>query len=401
MSAANMRRLAAVILWLCGVVPCVGPAEVSAQAPADPATRLAAPLRTPPTVAWESQLGFRDWGAAVRAGGVLIATRPNGGGGLFALDDATGTLRWRTGTEHASDAPVSDGKTFAVAYWQSEALAAYTVADGKPVWRKPMRFVRDTALALADGNVLALSANDGTLYALDLATGDERWKLQVTPRHWHCGAGPVVVGDSVYVASALQSPADAKTDFFLHAIDLKTGQERWRYNPPPEYPNAGVCLNAIVVAGETVVATGDGYLYGVDRQTGRQTYRVEALEGKRRQAVTGLVAVANHVFAVTATFIEAVDAKTGRTAWKVPGRYRDNAAILAAADGVLYVEGHVTGVDPEPQVDRGILHALDVTTREVLWTFTHQTETPWSFDHLMAVDGGLYVDTYKRLLKLK
>lgn len=385
---------------LIAAAPLAPPHRVAAQS-ADAPTELTRPLRTQPTVVWETGLGFRDWGPAVRAGGLLIATRPNGGGGLLALDDATGKVRWSTGTEHASHAPVSDGKTVAVAYWQSEALAAYTVAGGKPAWRKPMRFVTNSVLALAQGTVLALSANDGVLYALDLATGDERWKLQVTPRHWHCGAGPVVVGDTVYVASGLQSPANSKTDFFLHAIDLKSGHERWRYNPPPEYPNMGVCLNAIVVAGETVVATGDGYLYGVDRHSGRQAYRVEALEGRRRQSVMDLAAAGGLVFGVTQTFIEATDSRTGRAAWRLPGRFRENEARLAAADGVLYFEGHVTGVDPEPQVDRGILHALDLATREVLWSFTHATEAPWSFGHLLPVDGGLYVDTYKRLLKLR
>lgn len=395
-----MRKHISGLLAGVAVLTGVGVGLIAAQGPV-PSERLPAPVRRTPTITWTANPGFRDWGAAVRAGGVLIASNATGGGGLFAVDEATGKLRWKVGREHASAAPVSDGKVVAVAWWQDEAIAAYTVAGGKPVWRKaPFRFVNGTGLTLHDGVVLAEDATTGVLHALDLATGATRWTRQVTPKFWHCGAGPVVAGDTVYVASGLQPPSDAKTEFFLHALDRATGAERWRYNPPPEYPNRGTCLTRIVVVGDTVVAIGDGYLYGVDRETGRQTYRVAPLDGNRRLPMTDLVAAGDLVIGVTTTFIGAFDAKTGRLAWKLPGTYRENVASLAVADGVLYFEGRVTGVDAASE-DGGVLHALDLQTRAVLWTFAGGREVPWSYSHILPFDGGLYVDTYKALLKLQ
>jgi outer membrane protein assembly factor BamB len=375
--------------------------ELRAQAPVEAVSPPARPLRTTPTVAWERTLGFRDWGAAVRAGDLVIAGNITGKGGLFAIDEATGTLRWRVDGARVSTTPVSDGRTVVVAARHAELLAAYTVAGGKAAWQKPMRFVRDTVIARAADVVLALHADEGALYAIDMATGRTHWKTQVTPTYWHCGAGPVVAGETVYVASGLQSPANSKTDFFLHAIDLKTGQERWRYNPPPEYPNRGVCLEAIVVAGDTVVATGDGYLYGVDRQTGAQAYRAEVGDETRRSDVFDLVAAGPYVFGATEGALSAFEPRTGRVAWRVPGRYAKGVTALAAADGVLYFQGQVAGVDPEATGRHGILHALDISTRAVLWSFTRATDESWNFANPLPVDGGLYVDTYRTLLKLK
>lgn len=48
------------------------------------------------------------------------------------------------------------------------------------------------------------------------------------------------------------------------------------------------------------------------------------------------------------------------------------------------------------------LAALDLGTRELSWSFTRPTEEPnWPFGHHLAVDGGLWVDTCKTLLKLR
>lgn len=360
-----------------------------------------APLRTAPTVAWAATAGFRDWGAVVKVGDLVIGANVNGRGGLYAVDDATGKVKWRVGTEHGSEAPVSDGRVVVMPWWQAEAIAAYAVTTGKPMWRVPFRFVRTNPIALADGLVIAQNGTDGSLHAFDVATGAERWTLKITTRFWACGAAPVIADGTIYVASGVQTPADAKKDYFLHAIDLQTGQERWRYNPQPEYPNAGTCLTAIVPVGDTIVATGDAYLYGIDRQTGRHKYRAEPRDHGRREPLFGLVSAGAYVFGMSRGQISAFDPRSGRVAWQLDGAFRDGFAAMAAADGVLYFQGFLPARDAARGEANGILHAIDVATREFLWDFTYRTEEPWSFHRVTPFDGGLYVDTYKVLLKLK
>jgi hypothetical protein len=47
-------------------------------------------------------------------------------------------------------------------------------------------------------------------------------------------------------------------------------------------------------------------------------------------------------------------------------------------------------------LNRGTLHALDLDTRAVLWSFTRPTgEANWPFGHVTPFDGGLWVDSYQ------
>jgi outer membrane protein assembly factor BamB len=115
----------------------------------------------------------------------------------------------------------------------------------------------------------------------------------------------------------------------------------------------------------------------------------------------------------------AFDKATGRRAWQMPGQYRTTAPSTAVAGGVLYVQGH-PGAKPASEVqDRivyqggkpiepikalpgGQLNAIDLATHTVLWSFSRPTvEANWPFGHVIAVDGGLWVDSYQALVKLQ
>jgi hypothetical protein len=87
------------------------------------------------------------------------------------------------------------------------------------------------------------------------------------------------------------------------------------------------------------------------------------------------------------------------------------------AGNVLYFQGH-PGVSSAPEnpnayvggkrvmstpaLPTRVLHALDLDTRAVLWSFSRPTEEAnWSFGFVTPVDGGLWVDSYKVLVKLQ
>ena len=97
------------------------------------------------------------------------------------------------------------------------------------------------------------------MYALSVASGDEHWQYS-TPDVVY--AQPVVVGDTVYVASSGQT---------LTALDVSSGRARWELrtvtalNDPP------------AVAGDRLyfVAAGDPNLYAVDRATGQVLWRMD------------------------------------------------------------------------------------------------------------------------------
>jgi outer membrane protein assembly factor BamB len=133
----------------------------------------------------------------------------------------------------------------------------------------------------------------------------------------------------------------------------------------------------------------------------------------------GLVDAGSVLIGVTRNHLIAFDKATGRTAWDLPGQYRENFPSTAVAGGVLYFQGHpgaspaseiqdrvvyVGGkpVEPVPMLPGGRLNALDLDTRAVLWSFSRPTGEPnWTFGHVTPVDGGLWVDSYQALVKLQ
>jgi hypothetical protein len=51
---------------------------------------------------------------------------------------------------------------------------------------------------------------------------------------------------------------------------------------------------------------------------------------------------------------------------------------------------------------RGTLHALDLDTRAILWSFSRPTaERNWPFGRVTPVNGGLWVDSYQALVMLQ
>ena len=51
---------------------------------------------------------------------------------------------------------------------------------------------------------------------------------------------------------------------------------------------------------------------------------------------------------------------------------------------------------------RGTLHALDLASRAILWSFSRPTtEANWAFGTVTPVDGGLWVSSYQALVKLQ
>jgi outer membrane protein assembly factor BamB len=144
------------------------------------------------------------------------------------------------------------------------------------------------------------------------------------------------------------------------------------------------------------------------------------VEGQERAvAMGGLVDAGAVLVGITRNFLIAFDKASGRTAWEVPGQYRENNPSTAVAGRVLYFQGH-PGASPAaanpgttvyvggkpvvsaPALPGGRLNALDLDTRAILWSFSRPTAEPnWPFGYVTPVDGGLWVDSYQALVKLQ
>ena len=294
---------------------------------------------------------------------------------LYAVDAQTGQERWRFATEgsiFSSPAVVDD-----VVYFGSDDAGFYAVdaASGSQLWRFGAEGSIASSPVVADDAVY-FTDRDGYLYALDAATGRELWRFRVSEREftaegwdsWDAGtwSSPAVVDGTVYTGSS---------DGHLYAVDAATGVERWRFKTKGDVWVAPAVANGIVYFGSY-----DTHLYAVDAATGAEVWRYKTPYRIRSSpAVIGRVVV----FGSKDGNLHAVDAERGDERW----RYRPDfqwATIWTSSPvivrkknlayvGVNYWSGSSGG---------GLVLAVDMDSGEEAW----QTKLPGpGFDSTLTI----------------
>ena len=362
-----------------------------ALAIAQPATPIAA-LRTTPTEKFTVNPGFRDWARPVMTGTTIIAGNSSNRGGLFAVDTVAGKLKWTlgptgtaSGNPFVATAPAVSGDLVIVP--MGNTLVAASIATGREAWRGPKTALQ--AVVAADNGLAFVLGEDENFHALDAATGREKW-TQPFQRRGSCSSLPVAKGGSVYVVR----------DQNLVALDATTGAERWKYP-------TSLCPEDPLVSGDNYFAIGSQKLYGINLTTGRELWAPIEVRGQvdgrdRFVEIGGLVDAGAVVIGVTPVSVMAFDKATGKIAWQIAGQYRPNFPSTAVAGDVLYVQGHPGKTPSNPALPGGNLNAIDLKTRNVLWSFSRPTaEANWNFGFVTPVDGGLWVDSYQALVKLQ
>lgn len=378
---------------------------------AQPDARPVQPLLAQPVEALAVRPGVRDLGPAALSNGTLYVGGPTGSGGLFAIDAATGKLKWTFRPAQlngsVSHRPAVEGPLVIAAYGAANpgAVIAVSAANGREAWRA-LDPSPHTAVVVEGGRAFVVT-KDCTLHALTAATGQLQWKtpLRFVPGG-ACTTSPVVRDGQVYaqvMARAPEGTAGWPDARYMAAFDAATGQERWRHRPlHPEY-RQGAAPRHPVVTDAAVFFSGENALYALDRRTGQPLYAPVFLrrmvDGRERMvALDGLVDAGDTVVGATEVSLIGFDARTGRIAWELPGSFRIEHLALAVAGPVLYFQGGLDGAPAFP----GTLHALDMRTGTRLWSFTRRGKDPdWRFGHVLPVDGGLWVDGHAALLKLQ
>jgi outer membrane protein assembly factor BamB len=223
-----------------------------------------------------------------------------------------------------------------------------------------------------------------------------------------CVSRPIVREESIYFTGAADAtPGDAArpAGYYLFALDARTGKEQWRYRAEAPYVASGACLSQPVVTADTIFATGESRLYAVRRATGRDLWPpIEVrrpVEGRMRSVdVHGLVDAGTLLIGMTSGFLIAFEKDSGQTAWEIAGQYRDTWPAMAVAGNVLYFQGSPSS---KPAASAGgTLHALDLDSRSILWSFSRPTAEPnWPFGFVTPVDGAVWVSSYQALVKLQ
>lgn len=238
-------------------------------------------------------------------------------GALYAVRAENGTLVWRfdTGSE-VGKRPALQGETL-VFVTASDQVFAIDRTTGKLKWqtrRTPALGMEIAGYAgpAVDGHTAFVAFSDGHVTAYDLATGSEKWNVDLSAeaeqahpnevlRHLDVDTTPIIVpGDSgplVVVASY---------DGGVYALDEGSGTRVWAntiatgvhglfhwhqraHAPHPKGPDRG---GPVVPARDLVFASSSGTgLWALDPATGHKVWRIAVPEG----GITAPVAVAGAI----------------------------------------------------------------------------------------------------------
>lgn len=219
------------------------------------------------TLKWQFGTGGDVRSAPTVAEGVVYVGSNDGN--LYALDAATGDEEWRFEADDAivSAPAVHDGSVY-VGSWDS-FIYAVDASDGTETWSYETDAAVNSSPAIhvgatddagqpADVSVV-IGSDDKFVYAIDAASGDERWAFETDGE---VPASPAVAGGTVFVGSLDRS---------LYAIDAAAGEQDW------EAATAGaIVASPAVASGRVYVPTRAGFVIAYQAETGEDDWAVTA-----------------------------------------------------------------------------------------------------------------------------
>jgi len=197
----------------------------------------------------------------------------SGDGNFYALDTASGGLRWKVTTQnvvHSSPA-LADGVVY-FGSWDTN-LYAVDAATGEVKWKfktgeDPVNYNQtgiQSSPAVVDG-VVYFGCRDAHLWAVDAATGKEKWNLS-TGGSW-INTSPAIYDGTAYVGNPI--PA------MFRAVDLKTGKEKYKLDA-----HLLVFSSPAVARGMAYFGSFNGSLYAVDLSTGKFAWQFQTEAAKQ------------------------------------------------------------------------------------------------------------------------
>ena len=215
---------------------------------------------------WKVTVGTGDATPVLLGNRIYLATRQGSDEVILCLDAATGKEIWRspypaaavTGPAGSHPGPrstpaISEGKL--VTYGVTGVLSCLDAQTGKVLWRKenpenavPQFFTGMSPLIVNGLCIAHLGTKDkGTVVALELNTGKERWKWE--------GDGPAYASPSVMVVDG-KKHIIVQTEKNLMSLNLADGKLFWQV-PTTPLQRFYKCTSPYI-NGQTIYYTGQG-----------------------------------------------------------------------------------------------------------------------------------------------
>jgi outer membrane protein assembly factor BamB len=257
------------------------------------------------------------------------------------------------------------------------ALAGCAATSGTPDaqgWSIPLdggcdNQTREASAPVLEGGLVYVGGRDGGIYALDAATGTQRWRFQTGTGARHpVTATPALASGSAYVGS---------WDRRMYSLDAATGKLNWAYDA-----DAPIAAGALVHGDVLLFATHGGLndppgrVVALDRRSGREiwSFTERLAKGKLHDRLTlrdGVLYVVTwdaapyqRAGAETAqTWVRALDAATGTELWVAHVNDAWPSPPAVTSRHVLFMTS--------PRNDHALtrLRALDRATGRTQWIY--------------------------------
>jgi outer membrane protein assembly factor BamB len=213
-------------------------------------------------------------------------------------------------------------------------------------------------------------------YAFDAVTGKLVWSFEAD--NWIM-TNPIVADGKIFLGSGnrLFPSGNINTIYrgtgsnSLYGLDAKTGKMLWRYQIQGEAMPTPVYKDGIVY-----YATGDRSIYAIDANTGKLVYqeKIPSYNSMSSVNISGNLIIFGGAFPYQ---VYAFDVSTRKMAWATPiptARFGLDDSIPAIANGMVYIDD-VGTKDQTYKYPYFQIHALDLKTGEVKWTFNTEVGT--------------------------
>lgn len=288
------------------------------------------------------------------------------------------------------------------------------------LWQKKISKQGLTAgVEAADGIVVVGNAK-GQLFALDQATGEQKWTAQLTGS---------LLSPSLIQAGRVISVTNDGT---VYANDVATGQQTWTYNlPNVQFSLRGMAAPVSLDARHVLIASSNAYIYVIDALSGipKMQRRVAVSDGRsdvqRLIDIDGEPTVAGQ-FLITTSYqgqVTALDLASQQVIWSNDAssiqrpEVAGNGVFVAQTDGKIVAYEITTGQtlwENDQLLNRnlsnpvmlgqdlvvgdldGVLHLINPATGELVG----RSKTSGEVRSLRVIDNQLYVSTRKGALSI-
>lgn len=303
---------------------------------------FAAPSKWPAelTLNWKAQVGTGDASPVLSGSRLFIHTRMADDELVYCLDASSGRELWKTtypappvtGPSASHPGPrttpsISEGRIVTIGV--TGIITCLDINTGKIVWQKDNpaitvpQFFTGMSPLVSDGTCIVHTGTreKGSIVALDLATGSEKWKVN--------GDGPSYSSPSLMVSGG-QKHIVITTEKNLMGINFTDGSVLWQV-PAPVQQRFYNCTSP-VINGQVIYYTGQG--------TGTKAIEVikEGNSYKTRELWSNTEAGAKwttpvlkdgHLYGFTdQRRLYCINASDGKTAWIHPDVSSDFATIV-------------------------------------------------------------------------